>query len=39
MRNVISNLVIDRTDPLLVDAKGQVNQQCTEETSKHLPDF
>ncbi len=39
MRNVARNLVLDCTDPLWVDAKRQVNQQLTEETSKHLPNF
>ncbi len=38
-RNVIHNLVINCTDPLWVDAKRQVNQQWTEETTEHSPDF
>ncbi len=38
-RNVIRDLIINHTDPLWVDAKRQVNQQWTKETSKHSPDF
>ncbi len=38
-RNVTSNLVINHTDPLWIDAKRQVDQQWTEEPRKHLPDL
>jgi hypothetical protein len=38
-RNIISNLVIDHTDALWVDAKRQVIQQWTEKTREHLPNL